>query len=827
MLVVSKAAQSSRDAAVGRLGFRTLCRVPPDRPIRVRLEVAGLAASVTLTAGFLSLWAIWQTTRSRYDGLLGFPDFASGTYGDAVLLPCIIGCLAFLASGIRLPSRIALVAIGFTGLLVGCAVQVAWLSDDSEPRQWGIPERWEFSLPGWWHAIFFCLACSVVAAGTAAVILGKQRRKTGADQFAVLLLGAAAVAFGLLVIADSTRGEITFSNRITALSTVAATVCALVPVVFAVIERTRDRISNLGAVGLTGCVVAVLLESLHGADGDDRLAAVVYVLCFISGAGLALAHWRFDEVQEIILAPPAVLILMFATVAALVPATGAAVLDSLGANASTLTAVTSRELLALDAVALALWALSWQSTGWRLVADRILIDALFVFSLAGLASVLSIDYSSGLSFLAATGAAGIFLFFATQTIPPEVNRYTAIENEVARKYGPGSSSPSEYVYRLAPGLLATFGGIVLRGVSCLMIFLAGLVAIAVRSGVVDPRPESEWLTEIWLAVGTAIASGALLLLVGVVNPTSRSFMIAALVAPIAVAAVSVFCLIHGQVPLGKVSLVFLSIAAVQGIFLGLDAAQSQVGTGCWLRGRRFSGGDVGIAVIYGVGTAILMPIEFLLIYFGSGGFLPVLGTVASLGVLRAAVALGVGRLAESRGGQGFASMQTVPGFLWDEIIRWVIAVCAVGAPAVVLRAVEGAGVFAEPDSLPVLVASLLVVTGTSLVAMIVLTPAFATNNLNYFYSQRDSLFGGRHAAIGGPATDAWRFISRTPGLWRDANRESTDPESRVVAGLGAHIGVQNILRNIACAIHPVALLYFAMELVGNRMSASYPASGGK
>lgn len=86
-----------------------------------------------------------------------WPDFRSGSFGDAVLLPILTFALVRLASAHRMPAERYTAGIlgGLVGAGAGAVVQWIWWSDPQESISWAFIAPHQFSIAGWWHAGFF------------------------------------------------------------------------------------------------------------------------------------------------------------------------------------------------------------------------------------------------------------------------------------------------------------------------------------------------------------------------------------------------------------------------------------------------------------------------------------------------------------------------------------------------------------------------------------------------------------------------------------------------------------------------------------------------
>jgi hypothetical protein len=123
-----------------------------------------LAASVTFISGFGSLALLWIVQQKPLIASHG--GYRTAIVGDAVLLPLIVGILTrcVLSSPFRRRDHFLMVAGGVIGGVAGFLVQYGILADPSPARQWLLSSPHHFSLPGWWHAVFFVMTSVFIAA---------------------------------------------------------------------------------------------------------------------------------------------------------------------------------------------------------------------------------------------------------------------------------------------------------------------------------------------------------------------------------------------------------------------------------------------------------------------------------------------------------------------------------------------------------------------------------------------------------------------------------------------------------------------------------------
>ena len=226
-------------------------------------RVASLvAASVTFISGFGSLAFLWVEQ--------GKPLIASGggyraaTLGDAVLLPLVVGILAHcvLSSPFRRLDLISVVAGGTIGGIAGFLVQSAILADPNPAAQWLLSSPHHFSLPGWWHAVFFVTMSAFIAALWLLTLARLHRNqyllldhKLKEQRRATAWLAFAAGGFLGLNIGDSRSNVGRSSTQVVLLSVALITIVVVGSLLLA---APRWTVSYSNAI-LVGVVMSALL----------------------------------------------------------------------------------------------------------------------------------------------------------------------------------------------------------------------------------------------------------------------------------------------------------------------------------------------------------------------------------------------------------------------------------------------------------------------------------------------------------------------------------------------------------------------------------------
>lgn len=195
------------------------------------LTPPAVGAGLIALLGFGAQTALWLTG-GWHAGRHGFPDYRSGTIGDAILVPVMVGILiAALRNESLAPAtrerRVALAA-GLVGMLAGAGVQLSWLLDSNPVPNWTLPKPHHFTLPGWYHACFLTVTSGAMAAlaitATRRLRVAKPETRRGAlaGPWLGVLLGA-GIAFVALVALDSSDSSRTTAGLGTIIAASAAT----------------------------------------------------------------------------------------------------------------------------------------------------------------------------------------------------------------------------------------------------------------------------------------------------------------------------------------------------------------------------------------------------------------------------------------------------------------------------------------------------------------------------------------------------------------------------------------------------------------------------
>jgi hypothetical protein len=185
------------------------------------------ALMATWLVGFGGLLTLWLVTHHE-PRLLGLWDYRSATLGDGVLLPLFVGGLvwAVVRLGPAPRERQWACLAAAVGGAVGATSQVMWLQDPNPRLNWTLPAPGQFTLAGWYHAVFLTTVSSALAGLTVLVIIRLRSRREQDPEIAAQVFGSSApillltvgLSFAWLVLYDSAAS---WTTQSAATSTVA------------------------------------------------------------------------------------------------------------------------------------------------------------------------------------------------------------------------------------------------------------------------------------------------------------------------------------------------------------------------------------------------------------------------------------------------------------------------------------------------------------------------------------------------------------------------------------------------------------------------------
>jgi len=186
--------------------------------VRKAVPSAALAAAGTFAAGFGTM-RVWYSGAEHPPELNGLFAYKAATWGDAILLPTVAGCLAVSISQLAPARREREIAglAGVFGLAAGAFSQVGWLMDPQPGLNWTLPRPHHFNAAGWYHAAFLS-AGSAAFAGASALIVARAAHAPaipGRVWRSLVAAAAATAAFAGLVIYDNVETRTTTASRAT------------------------------------------------------------------------------------------------------------------------------------------------------------------------------------------------------------------------------------------------------------------------------------------------------------------------------------------------------------------------------------------------------------------------------------------------------------------------------------------------------------------------------------------------------------------------------------------------------------------------------------
>lgn len=235
--------------------------------MQAALRVPSLAAIAVSGAGFGVMTALWILL-PQDNAIPGHWDYASGTLGDALVLPVLVGSLlSLLGSFPPTPTDKIAGAVGASiGACGGLAVQYSWLADNHPRLNWVLPEPGRFSVPGWYHAAFLVVVSSGIAAAfLLALARMREARRSGKQRAGLVpsaLFSGSTALFLALVVFDSTPSASTSSSITTISVCCGALATALLPLTLATPGRTRSLVAAQGAGVLGGLAVLALVIAI-------------------------------------------------------------------------------------------------------------------------------------------------------------------------------------------------------------------------------------------------------------------------------------------------------------------------------------------------------------------------------------------------------------------------------------------------------------------------------------------------------------------------------------------------------------------------------------
>ncbi len=770
-----------------------------------------VAAAGVLSAGFCSLGLIWLVGDWE-EGQPGFPDYVSGTVGDAVLLPALVYFLAWSRERVvgtvgESPSLRASLTYALLGAVPGAAVMASWLLDDDARLNWSLPEPGRFSLAGWWHAVFLVLVCGLLAEHALTAILGLRRlRSTAAATHQTYVrhpvvpsISALAVAFCGLAVYDSLPSATTFASISTMSSVSVATLGAVATFVAATGAFAIGVVFRLVMGIVCGVLLSVAIVMARG-DGFDGLALLAALLV---GVGLGECLWRHYEA--------AIRLFTFPIITAGVPL----LVQQLGATTGLISGLLAA---GVAAPAVLLFFRVLPVTGPPL-SKRRRVEIVAVTAGAALFTALILTWRDGGSDVALLDYAPIAVTIAFEwvffsLIQSVWIEYTALQEDASLRPHSSTASPQQVNFASHAYLAAMPLGVGL--VTLLVLTVQSAVGgtevergVALSPYVLDER------------LGWAAGLSALFLLISCGAPVTHMMVRSsfagdtptpkpaasrnatyAQVGFLTVLAIVSLAAFAGLLPLLRQELPTwaASFLLIQLSLLSLDTYESPIVNCCLLAYRLPTAIDHSVSVL---ATVITAAVTFVGLYWGALAAPTVTAAVVALlavAVVRLAVCICSAAIIYAR--SEFHYGTDYPPFynmLQDEGLRMLLASLVIWFPA------YGVTHFSRDAAI-----SVGVVLTVLFAAYVPLTPVFfwsCQQNLRHFFAQRRIRWSGNASHIGGPSSSAGlkAVLSLLCLYPRIGTAAPGGP--RFVTALGFHLSFQIVVRGLVAttAIAPAIL----------------------
>ncbi len=269
----------------------------------------GIGATAVFTAGFLVM-LFWWLIAYRDVELPAFPDYYSGTLGDAIFLPGLLyGLLAARASLPRTTKRLhraLAVTFAIIGGILGAVTQLAWLADPNARLNWMLIDTARFSAVGWYHAAFLIATSAWIGYLLADVLVrlrvasesGRQELKDVArlriSSLGCALTILAGLLFASTVALDSAPSLDTVASRATVLPVAAGLFVATAVAVATLRDSALLLLPPIAAATLGAGAAITAIVSAPQAPGAYGL--LWFAAAAFAGAGHAFASYRGEAI---------------------------------------------------------------------------------------------------------------------------------------------------------------------------------------------------------------------------------------------------------------------------------------------------------------------------------------------------------------------------------------------------------------------------------------------------------------------------------------------------------------------------------------------------
>jgi hypothetical protein len=229
--------------------------------------MAAVAVAVLGAGVLVAMWRLMEWPPRQHT----WPDFRSGSFGDAVLLPTMTAALVLLGRRQeQVPTpRVPGLAAGIAAAVVAAAVQYQWWADPAPPTSWSFSSPHVFSPAGAWHGVFFVVMAGILAGLVVDMLavwrvlrLVDPRRLTSRIGSAALApLTFSFLTFSALVILDSAPSATSSSSASSLAALALASASVVGGFVWAAGPHLRRAWPRLAASLLAALVTVLLMRT--------------------------------------------------------------------------------------------------------------------------------------------------------------------------------------------------------------------------------------------------------------------------------------------------------------------------------------------------------------------------------------------------------------------------------------------------------------------------------------------------------------------------------------------------------------------------------------
>lgn len=270
---------------------------PMSSGVNAKATTAALAVLLSGSGVLVPMWLMLPWPADQHT----WPDFRSGSFGDAVLLPTLTFALVRLAIAHRAPAERYTAGIlgGLLGAGAGAVVQWFWWSDPQESISWAFIAPHEFSIAGWWHAGFFVAVGGLLgglafeaAAHTARLSRVHPEKVADTLRHNTFLVAFSITAFAGALALDALPTGATLASQ-SSLIAMGVTLLASALLLGYPIRRYKKVVSPRALLGLlTGAILTALMR-----DWPPSVLTAVGMLTTLI-LGLACDRWMNQRLSR-------------------------------------------------------------------------------------------------------------------------------------------------------------------------------------------------------------------------------------------------------------------------------------------------------------------------------------------------------------------------------------------------------------------------------------------------------------------------------------------------------------------------------------------------